>query len=202
MRKQVYCAMLIGVMLLAGCGSAATDATKPSAETTTAVETESDSTEQQEITETEETNDEIKYSDDEIVNRFIVGFAEIAGYELTNISEGNIRTKYHCHAGNAYLELLNATENTAETFNVSYGFDDLSQEEIYSLLTDCLMTLGATNDEISKTIDDLTVNNKGDYLIEDYPVNDAITVTYCPTKELSNGSSVGHIEMASLTYGK
>lgn len=200
MRKHAYCAILICTMLLSSCGNATTDTTKNIAETTT-IETETDDPEQQETT-VEETSNEIKYSDDEIVNQFIIDFSETSGYGLTDIKKGNIRTKYFCYANNVYVELINATDNVAKTFNISYGFGNLSQDEVYSFLTDCLRTLGATDDEILKTIDDLTVNNKGDYLLEDYQVNDSITLTYCPTKELSYGTSIGHIEIASSTYGK
>ena len=65
-----------------------------------------------------------------------------------------------------------------------------------------MKTLGATDEEISRTIDDLTVNNEGDYMKEDYEVNSSITLLYVPTKELSNGKSIGHIEIKSSTYGK
>ena len=49
---------------------------------------------------------------------------------------------------------------------------------------------------------DFTTNNDGDYMIEGYETNSSITCTYCPTKELSNGTSIGHIEIASSTFGK
>lgn len=142
------------------------------------------------------------YADDEIVNKFISEFQEIAGYEMTDISKGNIRTKYFAYANNCYLEMINATDAGAEAFCISYSFGSLSEEEIYSVFTDCLKTLGATDEEIEKTIADFTTNNDGDYMIEGYETNSSITCTYCPTKELSNGTSIGHIEIASSTFGK
>ena len=108
------------------------------------------------------------YADDEIVNKFISEFQEIAGYEMTDISKGNIRTKYFAYANNCYLEMINATDAGAEAFCISYSFGSLSEEEIYSVFTDCLKTLGATDEEIEKTIADFTTNNDGDYMIEGY----------------------------------
>ena len=162
--------------------------------TTNIVESQTDS----EVVEQTETN----YADDEIVNRFISEFQEIAGYKMTDISKGNIRTKYFAYANNCYLEMINATDAGAEAFCISYSFGSLSEEEIYSVFTDCLKTLGATDEEIEKTIADFTTNNDGDYMIEGYETNSSITCTYCPTKELSNGTSIGHIEIASSTFGK
>ena len=102
---------------------------------------------------------------------------------MTDISKGNIRTKYFAYANNCYLEMINATDAGAEAFCISYSF-------------------GATDEEIEKTIADFTTNNDGDYMIEGYETNSSITCTYCPTKELSNGTSIGHIEIASSTFGK
>lgn len=156
-------------------------------------------------TETEsevDTTEEIKYADDKVVNQFIIDFQETAGYDLTDIKKGNIRTKYFAYANNCYIEMLNATENYAETFNISYSFGSLTEEEIYAFFTDCLKTLGATDEEIEQAKKALTVDNEGDYMIENYEVNSFITCTYCPTKELSNGKSIGHIEIASSAYGK
>lgn len=97
--------------------------------TTNIVESQTDS----EVVEQTETN----YADDEIVNKFISEFQEIAGYEMTDISKGNIRTKYFAYANNCYLEMINATDAGAEEFCISYSFGSLSEEEIYSVFTDC-----------------------------------------------------------------
>lgn len=204
MKRKICSVLLMCTLLLVGCGS---DNTEVKEVNETKVEntdnTEAKTEETETVTEEpEEVVEEIKYADDEVVNQFIIDFAETAEYEFTDIEKGNIRTKYYCYANDIYVELLNATENPAETFNISYGFGSLSQEEIYAFFTDCLKTLGATDEEISRTIDDLTVNNEGDYMKENYEVNSSITVTYCPTKELSKGTSIGHIEIASSTYGK
>lgn len=148
------------------------------------------------------TEEEQKYAEDKVVNQFIIDFQETAGYELTDIRKGNIRTKYFAYANNCYIEMINANEAAAETFNVSYSFGSLTEEEIYDFFTDCLKTLGATDEEIEQAIKALTVDNEGDYMIEGYEVNSFITCDYCPTKELSYGKSVGHIDIKSSDYGK
>ena len=71
---------------------------------------------------------------------------------MTDISKGNIRTKYFAYANNCYLEMINATDAGAEAFCISYSFGSLSEEEIYSVFTDCLKTLGATDEEIEECI--------------------------------------------------
>lgn len=153
--------------------------------------------------------EDVKYADDNIINQFIINFSNIAGYELTNIKKGNIRTKYHCYANDIYVELLNATETVSKTFNISYSFSSqiqefryLTNDEIYGFLTDCLKTLGASENDILKTINDLTINNKGNYMKNNYEVNNSITLNYYPTKELSNHISIGHIEIVSTEFGK
>lgn len=209
MKRKIYCVALVCSLLLVGCGSENIETKENRIESTEkvtdAVESETEAVE----VSTEEVVEEVRYADDDIVNQFIIDFSDSAGYELKDIQKGNIKTKYFCYANDIYVELLNATDNVAGTFNISYSFSsqtpefrDLTDDEKYELLTECLQTLGATDEEIVKTIDDLTVNNEGDYMIEGYEVNSSITVTYCPTKELSSGKSIGHIEIASSTYGK
>lgn len=207
MKRKICSVLLMCTLLFVGCGSDNTE-TKEVGETKVETTDNTDTMAKESETVTEEPK-EVKYADDKVVNQFIIDFAETAGYEFTDIKKGNIRTKYHCYANDIYVELLNATENAAETFNISYAFSsqipafrDLTDEEKYEFLTDCLKTLGATDEEISRTIDDLTVNNEGDYMKEDYEVNSSITLLYVPTKELSNGKSIGHIEIKSSTYGK
>ena len=96
------------------------------------------------------------------------------------VSYTHLRTKYFAYANNCYLEMINATDAGAEAFCISYSFGSLSEEEIYSVFTDCLKTLGATDEEIEKTIADFTTNNDGDYMIEGYETTSSITCTYCP----------------------
>ena len=53
--------------------------------------------------------------------------------------------------------MINATDAGAEAFCISYSFGSLSEEEIYSVFTDCLKTLGATDEETRKYLQYLTV---------------------------------------------
>lgn len=142
------------------------------------------------------------FETDEVVNQFIIDYQAVAGYKMTEISKGNIRQKCFCYAGNCYMEILDSLDSAAENVNLSINFGDCTQEEIMEVTTNCLKVFGATDEEIQKTIDDFTVNNDGDYMIEGYNTNSSITCTYVPTKELSKGKSTGRIEIASSTYGK
>lgn len=187
----IFITMLFCVSFFGGCGNTSVDEKTEDAITEEAFE------------EVEEPAEEIEqYVDDEVVNQFIIDYQNISGISLTDIQKGNIRTKYFAYSNDVYVEMLNALDADAEYFSISYSFGTLSEEEIYAFFTDCLKVFGATDEEIDKSISALTTENEGDYLIEDYEVNSNIKCTYCPTKELSKGKSVGHIEIHCSSYGK
>lgn len=195
----VLCVVIVFAIALVGCGESKSVSQEiPAGHDNAEIEAEE--------TDVEEISEDSRYAENNIVNQFIKDFADTAGYEFTGIRQGNVKTKYYCQANNCYVELLDATKNAAGTFNISYSFSgldgELTAEEIYEFFADCLKTLGGTDEEIANTIDALTVENEGNYMKEGYEVNDSITITYCPTKELSKGKTMGHIEIASSVYGK
>ena len=62
---------------------------------------------------------EVIYAEDDVVNRFISEFNEKTKYEMTDISKGNIRTKFFAYANDCYMEMINANDAAAECFSIS-----------------------------------------------------------------------------------
>ena len=157
---------------------------------------------QEQATDSDTSDSDNAYAADEVVNRFITDFNKKFDYSFTDIRKGNIRTKYFAYANGCYIELLNANDAAAEQFVIKINFDGVTQDQIFTVFKDSLTLLGVSESDINRTIDDLTVNNEGDYMKEDYAINDSISCTYVPTKELSSGTVIGRIDINASNYGK
>jgi rubredoxin len=141
------------------------------------------------------------YAEDTVVNRFITEFNENSAYEITDISEGNIRTKYFGYANGRRLEMINANEAAAEAFclKINGGQEASDKQTMYEVFREAVKILdpSVTDEMIDATLAEF--DNK-DVLIEGYALGNSIIVTYVPTKELSYGKNSCRIDILASNY--
>lgn len=174
-------------------------------ETTDALPTDNTKTEQPtDSTFTNDTTAEdviLSYAEDQVVNRFISDFNEKSSFEITDISKGNIRTKYFGSANGRYLEMINANDAGAEAFclTINGGQEDSDKQSMYEVFREAVKVLDSsiTDDMIDAAISEF--NNK-DVLIEGYVLSDCITITFVPIKELSYGKTSCRIDISASNY--
>lgn len=142
------------------------------------------------------------YAEDEVVNRFISEFNEKTKYEMTDISKGNIRTKFFAYANNCYVEMINANDATAECFSISInGGKEISErDEMFDVFAETIKVLdpSVTEEKITEVVNYLKAEQ---YMVSAYVVSDKVTVeTYVPIVELSYGKSDCRIDVISGDY--
>lgn len=143
----------------------------------------------------------IVYAEDEVVNRFITEVNGNSAYEITDISKGNIRTKYFGYANGRYLEMVNANGAGAEAFclTINGGQEASDKQAMYEVFREVVKILDPSiTDEMIDTA--LAEFDNKDVLIEGYTLGDSITVTYVPTKELSYGKNSCRIDISASNY--
>lgn len=142
------------------------------------------------------------YAEDEVVNRFISEFNEKTKYEMTDISKGNIRTKFFAYANNCYIEMINANDAAAECFSISInGGKEISErDEMFDVFAETIKVLdpSVTEEKITEVVNYLKAEQ---YMVSAYVVSDKVTVeTYVPIVELSYGKSDCRIDVISGDY--
>ena len=159
-----------------------------------------------EQTSSEETNEssveETVYATDEVVNRFIKEFNAGSSFQMSDISKGNIRTKFFAYANNCYIEMINANDAGAECFSVTVngGKENSERDRMFEVAADVIRTLDPSipADKITQTIEYL---KNEQYMVKDYKVTDNVIVeTYVPIVELSYGKSDCRIDIISKNY--
>lgn len=152
-------------------------------------------------TDNQSTEATVIYAEDEVVNRFITEFNKNSAYEITDISKGNIRTKYFGYANGRYLEMINANGAGAEAFclTINGGQEATDKQTMYEVFREAVKILDPSiTDEMIDTA--LAEFDNKDVLIEGYVLGDSITVTYVPTKELSYGKTSCRIDISASNY--
>lgn len=143
----------------------------------------------------------IAYAEDEVVNRFITEFNSNSTYEITDISKGNIRTKYFGYANGRYLEMINANDAGAAAFclTINGGQEVSDKQTMYDVFREAIKILdpSITDETIDTALAEF--DNK-DVLIEGYILGDSITITYVPTKELSYGKTSCRLDVLASNY--
>ncbi len=133
-----------------------------------------------------ETNVETVYAEDKVVNKFISEFNEKSPFKITNISKGNIRTKYYGNANGCYLEMLNAND---KTFSVSItGNTDVNNNEpLFEIFKIVVQTLAPSIQ--SKVIEDaiLSFNNES---VWNKKLGTTISVDYIPAGNHLNKNNI------------
>ena len=143
----------------------------------------------------------IVYVEDEVVNRFITEFNNNTEFEITDIREGNIRTKFFGYANDRYLEMINANNAGAEAFSlrINGGQEESDKLSMYDVFRASVKIFDPSiTDEIIDAV--LEEFNTKDVMIEGYKIGDTITVTYVPTKELSWGKNDCRIDILASNY--
>lgn len=173
-------------------------------------ETESGAEIQQEVDhkEKEDTTPEVIeepaviYAEDDVVNRFISEFNEKTKYEMTDISKGNIRTKFFAYANDCYIEMINANDAAAECFSISIngGKETSERDKMFEVFSETIKVLdpSVTEERIAEVVNYLKAEQ---YMVNAYVVSDKVTVeTYVPIVELSYGKSDCRIDVISGNY--
>lgn len=137
------------------------------------------------------------YADDEVVNGFIVEFNNSTPYEIINISRGSTFYNYFGYANDRRLEMINLSDAFCLTIHGGQNPED--KESMYDVFRWAIRVLDTsiTEDTVNEI---LTEFDERDVLIEDYIINDNITITYMPIKELSYGNSSGRIDIKAHNY--
>lgn len=147
------------------------------------------------------TKEALRYAEDEVVNKFITEFNQNTTYEITDISKGNIRTKYFGYANGRYLEMINANDTGAKAFclKINGGQDNVDKQSMYAVFRDAIKVINPsiTNEMIDMVLVEFDTR---DVLIENYAIGNDITVTYVPIKELSYGKSSCRIDISASNY--
>lgn len=189
--KRIVCLAicLLMVFSLVACGgSSDNDSTSPSSnEEKTAVEENT----------AEPTEEAVVYAEDEVVNQFIADYNAITQSEFTDISKGNIRTKYFAYSYGYYCELLNsnATNKINVTINETNENADIGVSGMRDIFHDVAITidLSLSDEEVYAHFDELA---SSEYMKEG-DVLGSMVILYVPDKELSSGHSRGHIEISA-----
>ena len=145
--------------------------------------------------------DDLVFAKDNIINRFISEYNNNSNYKMSDISKGNIKTKYFANANNCYIEILNANESISECFcvTVNGGKEISDKNNMFEVTTDILKVLLPTvsNSKINEIITELKEREVG---LSNHNITENLTIDYCPIVETSYGKSDCHIKLTSYDY--
>lgn len=140
----------------------------------------------------------VVYADDEAINKFITMFKDKSEYNITDISKGNIRTKYHCYIKGHWVELLSYSEGLS--ISINGGQDDAMKQSMFDVLNEVLRVSDETltDDKRNEVIESL---KNEVYIRNDYSVNENITIeTYVPIVEQSYGKTTCRVDLILHQY--
>lgn len=136
------------------------------------------------------------YANDPVVNQFIIDYNAITTSAFTDISKGNIKTKYMAYSYGYYLELLDAndTGKIAVTINKTNDNANVGVSGMKEVFHDVAKSIDSSlsDDGINSYFDQLVSNTM---MVENDTLG-TIKVTFIPDAKLSNGYSRGHIELS------
>lgn len=170
-------AVIVGFVAIASAIPTQIDSNQSASPSTPAIPV----TESEPTTIVNENNDHNEYAADDLTNRFITEFNNQSVYPMTNITQGNIRTKYHGHVNDCWIEIINATEAYAETFNISIRGDnsDNSKEKAFGVFREIVKVLDSslTDEQISNSIAELFDST---IIKDNILLGDNISIKYLP----------------------
>lgn len=145
---------------------------------------------------------ETAYASDDTVNRFISEFNKYSDFDMSDISKGNIRTKFFAHANGCYIEMINANDATANYFliKINGGKETADRAKMLDVAADVIKVLdpSITDDKVAQTITHLESQT---HMLSDYKVTEDVLVeTYVPIVELSYGKSDCRVDIISYNY--
>ena len=201
--KKLACILMAAILVcsLAACTDKG-DYETETQQTESAVDTEVQQESNEETAPEVPEEPAVIYAEDEVVNRFISEFNEKTKYEMTDISKGNIRTKFFAYANNCYIEMINANDTAAECFSISInGGKEISErDEMFDVFAETIKVLdpSVTEEKITEVVNYLKAEQ---YMVSAYVVSDKVIVeTYVPIVELSYGKSDCRIDVISGDY--
>lgn len=190
----IIIAAWVAYLLIALLGGNSDKTNEQKGETNTVSATSDVSTENDSVNEPEK----LTYADDEVVNKFISAFNAHSQYRFSDISNGNIRTKYFGTVNECYIEMINATESTAGSFcvKINGGQKDSDQERMLEVFKDVVYVLdpSVSDDKIQEAIDYFCA--KG-VLVEEYTLGENIVITYVPIVEVSYGKTSCRVDISA-----
>lgn len=142
------------------------------------------------------------YASDDVVNRFINEFNKYSDFDMSNISKGNIRTKFFAYANDCYVEMINANDAAAECFSISIngGKETTDRTKMLEVAADVIKVLDPSIDD-SKIAQTITHLEGEQYMVNDYKITEDVLVeTYVPIVELSYGKSDCRIDIISYDF--
>lgn len=180
---------------ITGCG--ANDNSQESTSATNSPSTTSNSMTSEVVPSGSSSTEKESYAEDQIINQFIISYNATTENTLTDISKGNIKTKYYAYSFGYYLELLDSSDTGKITVTINETNDNANSGTagMKDVFHDVIKA-------IDPSLSDDSVNSYFDKLIDKGTMveNDAFgntKVTFVPDKDLSSGHSRGHIELAA-----
>ena len=138
--------------------------------------------------------DEVKFADDEVVNAFNKAYNEISESDFTDISKGNIRTKYFASSYGYYCELLDANDTgkisiTINETNETAELGTAGMDKVFFYTAKCIDS-SLSDDDINNFFQSMVNSSAG----IDFELG-SMKISYFRDCELSNGHNRGHIEI-------
>lgn len=132
-------------------------------------------------------------SDTDIINQFLQAYNATSSSPIEDIRPGNTSKKFYGHTYGRYTEILYGADGALH-ITVSADKDYPSMGDLQEAFCDIATCLDSalSSDEVLTAYDALLAE---DHLAEDVELG-ILKVTWVPTKELSSGTSVGHLEIS------
>ena len=192
-RVLAIIAALVAAISLGACSSNASQADQPVEEQ----QVEQDATVKETPEEPQDPVEPAPLADDEVVNEFITAYNAISGSPITEVEDGNIRTKFFAYSYGYYLELLHANDTDKITVTISETNENASAgvAGMRDVFCDVICTIdpSVAADQASTFLDSLI---SGGVIADDQQIGTA-RVLFVPDAELSNGHSRGPIEVSA-----
>ena len=136
-----------------------------------------------------------KYADDDVVNAFIANYNGTSGSPFTDISKGNIKTKYYAYSYGYYCELLdsNATKKISVTITETNDNADVGVAGMRDVFRDVMKTIDSSlsDDDIYSYFDTMVAGKQSTGTLSN------AEISFTPDVDLSSGHSRGHIEVGA-----
>ena len=149
----------------------------------------------------DDSESEIFFKGDEVINHFIADFNSTYDVQITDIQETN-SFKTYGYIGNVYVQLRDSYDAAANNYNMSIfgGNTDEKTEAMFDAFRKVAKVLDKklADEQIETAI---ATWKSGDDIIEDTTLGE-LTITYVPSVEMSYGRNDSRIDVSSATYAK
>ena len=127
------------------------------------------------------------YANDPVVNKFINEYNDAYEEDITDIEQGNIRTKYFGNLKGTYLEMINANDAYAEAFTVKINCSE-NHDILFQVFGEMARILepSLTDEALQEGIHALSETG---YMVENLQVGNTLTVTFVPSGRIDIGAS-------------